>query len=111
MGELSLYGQYIQEREGKSIVENECGFATYKIFGDECYIVDIFIKKEHRRSSQASSLADHISAMAKEAGCKYLTGTCVPSTSGATESMKAMFGYGFKLHACVEDKIILIKEL
>lgn len=111
MSELSLYGQYVQEREGKQIIENECGFATYKIFGEECYVVDIFIKKEFRRSSQASGLADHIALMAKEAGCKFLTGTCAPSTFGATESMKAMFGYGFKLHSCTEDKIILIKEL
>lgn len=111
MSSLSLYGQYIQEREGKKIIEGEHGFCTYKIYGEECYIEDIFIKKESRRSGIASEMTDLIASMAKEIGCKFLTGTCVPSTYGATESMKAMLQYGFKIHSCVNDKIILIKEL
>lgn len=108
---LSHYGQYIKERQGTEILENEHGFFTYKISGEECYIIDIFIKKEARRKNIGTEMADNITAIAKESGCKYLTGTCFPSTNGATESIKAMFSYGFKLHSCVEDKIILIKEI
>lgn len=107
----SLYGQYIQEREGKSILENEHGFFTYSIKGEECYIEDIFIKKESRRSGIATEMANKVAEAAVKAGCKYLTGTCIPSTNGATESMKAMFSYGFRVLACQEDRIILIKEL
>lgn len=111
MNELSNFGKYILEREGKSILENEHGFFTYKIHNEECYIEDIFIKKESRRTGIATEMANLLAEMAIENGCKYLTGTCVPSTNGATESMKAMFSYGFKIHACINDKIILIKEL
>lgn len=108
---LSLYGQYILEREGKSILENEHGFFTYKIYDEECFIEDIFIKKESRRTGVATEMANMMADMARQAGCKFLTGTCVPSTFGASESMKAMFSYGFKIHSAKEDKIILIKEL
>ncbi len=109
--EMSDYGKYILEREGKSILENEHGFFTYKIHGEECYIEDIFIKKESRRIGAATVLATLITRIAIEKGCKYLTGTCVPSTNGATESLKAMLSYGFNIHSCTTDKIILIKEL
>ena len=107
----SLYAKYIQEREGKQILENEHGFFTYKIVDKECYIEDIFIKKESRRSGIATVMANEIAQIAINAGCGYLTGTCIPSTQGATESMKAMFSYGFRIHSCQEDRIILIKEL
>ena len=107
----SFYGQYIKEREGKDILESEHGFFTYKIHGEECYIEDIFIKKESRRKNIGTEMADEIAKIARDAGCKYLTGTCIPSTNGATESMKAMFSYGFRIHSCVNDKIILYKEL
>lgn len=111
MSEKSLYGQYIEEREGKGIVENEHGFATYVIAGEECYLEDIFIKRGSRLAGAASELADNVAKIGRERGCKYLTGSCVPSTKGATESMKAMFSYGFRIYSCVQDKIILIKEL
>ncbi len=107
----SHYGQYIKEREDRDIFENEHGFFTYKIFGDECYIVDMFIEKKFRRLGIATEMANVVEKIAKEHGCKFITGTCVPSTNGATESMKAMFHHGFKVHSCEQDKIILIKEL
>lgn len=108
---LSNYGQYIKERENLDILENENGFFTYKINGNECYIKDIFILKDARRSGVATSMAEEISKIAKENGCTFLTGTCVPSTNGATESLKAMFSYGFKVHSSQNDLIVLIKEL
>lgn len=108
---ISLYGEYIEEREGLSILENEKGFFTYMIKGDECYIKDIFIAKEFRRTGAATEFAEQITKIAKDNGCKFLSGTCVPSTNGSTESLKAMFSYGFKVHSSSNDLIILIKEL
>jgi GNAT superfamily N-acetyltransferase len=108
---LSNYGLYVKEREGLDILENEQGFFTYRITGEECYIKDIFITKEARRTGLATSMAEEISKIAKEKGCKYLSGTCVPSTVGSTASLKAMFSYGFKIHSSQNDLIVLIKEL
>lgn len=108
---LSHYGQYIEEREGLDILENEHGFFTYKISGEECYIKDIFITKDARRSGVATDMANKITKIAKEQGCKFLSGTCDPTTNGATESLKAMFSYGFRVHSLKNDMIVLIKEL
>lgn len=108
---MSLYADYIKEREGREIVEDEFGFATYRIARQECYIVDIYVSPEHRRSGHAKKYADKITEIARERGCTYLLGTIVPSTNGSTESMKALLAYGFQIHSCKEDMIFLTKEI
>lgn len=107
----SHYANYIKEREGFGIVEDSRGFATYKISGEECYIKDIFVKKEFRQKNVASEFADQIAEIAKEAGCKFLTGTVCPQAEGATTSLTVLLRYGFKLLSSKENLIIFIKEI
>ncbi len=108
---MSLYGDYVLEREGKGIVEKSYGFATYKIRGDECYICDIYIKPDYRKKGVGSHIANEIAEIAKENKCKYLTGTVCPSLNGATQSLIAQLNYGFKILSSHEDLIVLKKEL
>ena len=107
----SLYAQYILEREGKHILETERGFATYSILGAEVYVQDIYIKPEHRKSGEAAAMTDCIAIIAKEKGCKVMTGTVCPSTNGSTDSLKALLAYGFRLMKASQDFIVLIKEI
>ena len=106
-----MWADYFREREGFETVETDKGMATYKISGEECYIKDIFILKEHRRSGEAFKIGDHIAEIAKINGCKRLTGSVVPSLKGSSESMMGLIKYGFKLHSCTQDFIVLVKEL
>jgi len=108
---MSLYAEYIAEREGKGIVENDHGFVSYKIKGDECYLADIYISPEFRKEGIGAAFADEITKKAKEKGCKFLTGTVTPSLAGASTSLLAQLKYGFKLHSSHEDFIILKKEI
>lgn len=110
---MSLYGQYIKEREGTDIIETEDGFATYSIFPESktCYVKDIYIRPEARRSGVASTIVDRIVEIAKQNYCTELLGTVDPTTIGATESMKAQFGYGFKLKNISGSLIVLSKNL
>jgi len=107
----SLYGKYIKEREGFEIIEDECGFATYVINGDECYLRDIYVLPEHRKTKVASSYSKIIEEIAKDKGCKFLTGTVYLGANGSTESLMAVMKAGFKLASTTKEKIILIKEL
>lgn len=107
----SNYQKYLEEREGYSLIEDENGFASYKIFGDECYIRDIFVVKGARDQKVGSGYCDQIVEIAKAAGCKYLTGTVVPEAKGSTVSLMAIIKYGFKLHSSTQEKIVLMKEL
>lgn len=108
---VSLFGDYIKEREGKRIIEEDYGFVVYQIFNDQCYIEDIFIEKQCRRAGLASELADEVVLKAKECGCKTLLGSVVPTANGATESMKALLAYGFKVQSAKENFIWFSMEI
>lgn len=107
----SLYGQYIEAREGFDIIENPFGFVTFKITGDECYVRDIFVEKHHRNDRVASALCDKVKVIAKERGCKFLTGSVVPSLPSSTVSLKVILSYGFLLHSSQNDFIIFKMEI
>lgn len=106
---MSLYGSYIAEREGYNIIEDEGGFATYKIFPDGCYLRDIYVKPELRKGGLASYLADMVLLKAKEAGCKVVLGSVSPDANGATTSLKVLLAYGFELSG-MDDKLIYFKK-
>lgn len=108
---MSHYGEYIKEREGFEIVENDSGFATYKIFGDECYLRDIFVVSEKRQSHVGLEFLKKIEEIARAAKCRVVTGTVFPAAHGSTESLTAILKVGFKLHSCTGEKIVLMKEL
>lgn len=108
----SLYGQYILEREGFEIIENEHGFATFKIFENgECYLRDIFVLKEKRRGHLALDLSGQVEEIAKKRGAKYMTGTVSPHANNPTASIKAVLGAGYRLLSAGAEKIVFIKEL
>lgn len=108
---MSLYADYIAERENAGIIENSRGFATFLINGAECYIRDIYVKPEYRKDNIASQMANEIVAIAKERGCKYLIGTVSPMASGATESLKVLLAYGFKLAKTDSTLVYMVKEI
>jgi hypothetical protein len=107
----SLYGKYIAEREGKHILEKEHGFATYLFESDYCYIVDIYVEPEHRRSKLCYQMADEIALEAKEKGYTKLVGSVCPQAIGATASLKVLLNYGFELMKSGTTMIYFIKEL
>jgi ribosomal protein S18 acetylase RimI-like enzyme len=108
---MKLYEAYIAEREGFSLVQVPQGFATYRIEGGECYLRDIYVVPEARKSGIAASLTREVERIAKEDGACVLTGTVDPRANGATEGLKAMLAYGFKLHSTYPDRIVVFKEL
>jgi predicted GNAT family acetyltransferase len=108
---LSLYGQYVIEREGMEIIETEISFVTYYFVEKECYIKDVFVKEEHRKTGEATRLGDEVAKIAKSKGCTKLYGTVCPTAKGSTESLKFLLAYGFKLDSSVANFIALVKEL
>ena len=108
---MDMFSEYIKERENKSVYQTEHGFAVYQIAGQECYIQDIFVKEESRNKDNAKEIADAVTEIAKINGCLNLTGTVVPSLKGSTKSLGMLLHYGFKLHSCKDDFIILSKEI
>lgn len=109
---MSLYGDYIKERENKEIIENEYGFATYQFLPEgRCYITDIYIHPDHRCIGAAALLADRIADIAKDKGCKVLLGSVCPQANHSTESLKILLAYGFKLDCAEKNFILFAKEI
>jgi GNAT superfamily N-acetyltransferase len=109
----SLYAEYLSERTNDKILEMDFGFATYRHMPDQktTYIVDIYIKPEHRKQGFAALLADQISQEAKDIGHSKIIGTVVPSAKGSNDSLKVLLGYKMKLQSSGPDWIVFEKEL
>jgi len=109
---MSLYASYLKERTSDNIVELPEGFATYRLLNtNQCYIIDIYVLPEYRKSGIASHLADTIVAMAKTQGCTELLGTVVPSTNSSTTSLKVLLAYGMSLHSADSNLIVCKKDI
>lgn len=109
----SNYAKYLLEREGKSIIEDERGFATYSLHPElsAIYIEDIFVSLEFRKQNVASEYADKIAEIAKSKGFHTLIGTVRPSATGANISLKVLLAYGFELASAEQDAIYFRKTL
>jgi len=109
---MSLYGDYIKERESYQIMEDERGFATFAFNNHECYIRDVYIKPEFRKEGVAKHFVDSIETIAKAAGCKKMIGSVDASMRGADASLKFVLGCGYKFRStCGPNGIFLEKEI
>ncbi len=107
----SPWASYVRELDNIEVYETIEGFAFYKIKGDECYIQDIYVHPEYRESHSATKIADHIADLAKNSGCKYLTGSVRPNANNSTRSAQVLIGYGMRLHSSINNLIYFIKDL
>lgn len=97
---VEMFNRYADERGmgAKVIHYPTVGFVTYHLHDDgECYIEDIYVLPEKRRSHMGTILANEVVKIAKLNGCHMLTGSVVPNAMGAEISRKALIGYGFSL--------------
>jgi hypothetical protein len=111
---MSLYADYLKEREGKEIFECEDGFVTYSIYkGDVSfvYIEDIYVVPHKRKMGLAGEWADQICEKAlKEYGCAYLLGSVDVTARGATDSVKVLLSYGMKVQSTNGNMIYFKKD-
>lgn len=109
---MSLYKDYIKEREDKDIVESDNGFATFKMFENkECYLQDLYVVPSHRQSGLATEMADQIVEIAKENGCDTLIGSVCSTDKHATRNMKIFLAYGMQIYKTVGTIIFLKKKI
>lgn len=108
---MELYHEYIKEREGSSLVSNAHGFATYKCSGEECYIIDLFVKKESRGTPALFNLIQELKTIAVVNGCSHLSGVLRAGDPGINRTMKAALKLGFNILAINNNGVVITKEL
>lgn len=99
---MKLFAEYLKEREGVDLIHNEKGFAIYSILNNECYIRDIYVLPEYRKSHVATELANQIQDIAKAKGCKVLTGSVSPQANNSHSSIKVLLAYGMTQHGAIK---------
>jgi len=102
---------YFSEREDFECLVKPEGFAAYKISGEVCYLKDIWVHKDFRKTGLASKMADEIASKAKLSNCRYLTGSVAIGLKSTTDSVKVLLAYGFLVHDVVNGGIIFRKEI
>ncbi len=109
---MSLYADYIREREGFETIEVEHGFATYKrLNDDEFYLRDICVAKPHRKEGIATILSEMIARIAREAGATKLIGSVSLRANGIEVSILALIGDGFKFSHSTESMLYFVKDI
>lgn len=102
---------YFKEREDFDCIVTDEGFASYKIMGEECYIRDLWVERDYRKSGLASQMADDISRIALSKGCKFLSGSISLTANNPTESAAVLIAYGFKVHSANQLGVFFRKDL
>jgi GNAT superfamily N-acetyltransferase len=109
---MSLYADYLKEREDKDIIESDKGFATFKTFDNgECYLQDIYVIPSERKSGLATEMTNKIVAIAKERGCSLLVGSVCVDDKNATRNMKVFLAYGMEIYRNVGTMVFLKKDI
>lgn len=109
---MKLFKSYLEEKmPNRRVIFNEHGFIIYNLVKTECYIEELYVVPEFRQQKIATKLADEVAAIAKEAGCYYLSAQVPVENLDSAQSLRVQLAYGFKLHSANDNVIILTKEI
>lgn len=108
---ISNYGLHIKERDNRDIIETEYGFLTYTIFEEECFVHDVFVREEFRKTGCVRKLADKITEIAIENKCTYLAGKVRMNDPHRDAILLHNMKWGFTLHSLEANAIVLVKSL
>ena len=108
---MSHYAEYIKEREGYEIIENDDGFASFCQINNSVYLRDVYVMPEKRMFGVGKSFVSVAEQWGREKGLDYIITTVKPSAKGSTLSLKATLGAGFELVLAETDAIYFRKSL
>lgn len=92
---MKLYADYIKEREGKECHYNEHSFITYKIYGKEASLLDIYTDPSVRHSTKTYHFVMRFLENLKEKGIDTVYGYTDETTNGWEKSDVLMIKFGF----------------
>ena len=95
----TLYEKYAKEREACELIENESAFIFYRISAKECFIADMFVEKEKRKSGEAREIIKALKGIALANECELITGNIFLTDVNANQTLLAALHVGFKVVA------------
>jgi hypothetical protein len=109
----NLYKQYLKEEENRDTIETEFGFITYSIYGEECYIAEVYVLPEFRCRQNSLTLKEIVKVEALEAGCRFLTANVFleDDIEKYTRKVRLMIDSGFLIKRVQEKNIIFWQKI
>lgn len=110
---MSLYAEYIKEREDADIIENDKAFLSYRYTRSrrEIYIIDCFVKKEYRNQREAKKLFEQLEIRAKELDCLYILASVDMGTNGWEHSLSKLDKNGFIYDWKINTQVFVRKDI
>ena len=112
---MSLYGDYIKERIGREIIEDDKGFVTYCFPAEHnnevVYLVDMYVVPEARGDNYCSVYADKIAEIGKDNGCCMMMTSLSIDANNWKISEKVITHYGFIESKKSGSMIYYVKEI
>lgn len=106
-----LYFEYLREREGATVLNNEHSFIVYKLQPDHVYLQDIYTAPEARDQKSWLKLYNQFLELMQAEKIKLIFVSVVPSATGSDKSLSMALKFGYKLHSANNDVIYLRKEI
>lgn len=110
---MSLYVDYLKEREGIETIESEDGFLTYTMTEEYLYIVDVYTRPSARNEGVLRGLERQAEKIAKEHGLRFLMGSVALNVNGVAASLKVLHNRGYSFQSFDDDKKMMyfLKEI
>lgn len=93
---MKLYADYIKEREDKDCMFDDHCFITYKVYGSNVSVFDIYSDKEVRGTKYMLEFCNKFYKNLYEQGIKKAYGYTDETTNGWERSEKLLLKFGFK---------------
>lgn len=84
---MSMYAQYIKERENVELIQRDWGFVTYKVEPEYIFIQDMFVVPEERQNGRGVQLEAEVITLAKKLDFKFIIAS-VDERANFAETMK-----------------------
>lgn len=111
---MSKFINYYMEEENKTVIENDHGFSCYSVIGNECFVTDMFVEKEHRDKGYGLDLASKLLEAAINNKCDFMTCNIFldpHNRDRATRKISLFSKFGFQIVSAGSDVITMKKGL
>ena len=108
---MDKYEQYIKERSGLSLYEDNDGFFTYQIQDNNMFIQDLFVAKQARNSGVGRRYSETIDKIANENDCRTITCNICVRANNYMDSFNFIKKMGYQVFKNEYTLVYLIKEL
>jgi len=108
---MSLYAQYVKEREGADTVETSEGFYSYKLEGEYLFIVDLYVIPSARGRKVGSEFGAQLEGLAREFRKKKILCTASLNANNSQDAIAFIIMNGYSIINYTDTQVYFEKEV